>query len=165
MFWNQWFPVNLSWIGGTSKYMTDEPSRVSNEFTWTQQRDPSITSILGEQVILNIYIKPGLKSEPLVNILKIYSNRKYFRIMLSDGNKNGKKNLVQHTFFFFFFLKCLLIVYSDKLSISLLLKEMSYVVTKKKCCLCSCSIFFFGTRSRSFSPCWQLAFLIFWPPL
>lgn len=42
--------------------MTDEPSRVSNEFTWTQQRDPSITSILGEQVILNIYIKPGVKA-------------------------------------------------------------------------------------------------------
>lgn len=46
--------------------MTDEPSGVSNEITWTQQRDPSITSILGEQVIL----KPGLKANLSLIYLK-----------------------------------------------------------------------------------------------
>lgn len=58
--------------------MTDEPSRVSNEFTWTQQPDPSITSILGEQVILNIYIKPGLKANLSLIYLKFTHTENIF---------------------------------------------------------------------------------------
>ena len=58
--------------------MTDEASRVSNEFTWTQQRDPSITSILGEQVILNIYIKPGLTANLSLIYLKFTHTENIF---------------------------------------------------------------------------------------
>ena len=62
--------------------------------------------------------------------------------MLSDGNKDGKKIQVQHPFLHIS-LPLLLHDYSVKLPSSRFMKEMSYVVTKKKCCLCSCSIFFF----------------------
>ena len=63
--------------------------------------------------------------------------------MLSDGNKDGKKNQVQHPFLYIS-LPLLLHDYSVKLPSSRFMKEMSYVVTKKKkCCLCSCSIFLF----------------------
>ena len=64
--------------------------------------------------------------------------------MLSDGNKDGKKNQVQHPFLHIslpLLLHDYSVDYSVKLPSSRFMKEMSYVVTKK-CCLCSCSIFF-----------------------
>ena len=81
--------------------------------------------------------------------------------MLSDGNKNGKKNQEQHSFLHISW-PLLLHDYSVKLPSSRFMKEMSYVVTKKKNVACvPVRFFFFGSRSRLFSPCWQLPFLIF----
>ena len=51
--------------------------------------------------------------------------------MLSDGNKNGKKNQEQHSFLHISW-PLLLHDYSVKLPSSRFMKEMSYVVTKKK---------------------------------
>ena len=73
------------------------------------------------------------KGEALVNLLIIYSNEKYNRVMLNDvGKENEKKKQQQQL--------C---------TCSTLFCTFIY-----RCCLCSCSHFFF--LSRSFSPCWPL---------
>ena len=62
--------------------------------------------------------------------------------MLSDGNKNGKKNQEQHSFLHISW-PLLLHDYSVKLPSSRFMKEMSYVVTKKKMLLVFLFDFFF----------------------
>ena len=97
------------------------------------------------------------KSEALVNILIIYSNRNYDRGMLNGvDNENGKKTNKQRTttFFVHFLCRCCRNV---KLPSYTFYGE-NHICLQKICCLRSCSLFF--SLPLIFTFCRPLAFLI-----